>query len=399
MERQEALQVLGGLSADQWGLVTAAQASDVGIGKMTMSRLVAAGLLNRVGHGVYSAVAAGLPSHLEIRVAWLRLDPGRPAWQRQLGDQDSGVVSHASACLLHGIGDLPAPTLDITVPRVRTTREADVRLLPGDIPVDDITVVDGLPVTTAERTIVDLLAERIDGGHIGGVIADAQRSGLLDIPSLARRVAHQSDAYGAPAGDGRALLAVLLENVGEHLRDDQAMTEAVQVGALQATELIRESLSEIMALPNPGLDGVREVLAQMSLRNEAVHAAAFRDLMAPAEASLARAISPVLHQLNDHLAQLLAPLATQLPRDAGQVLEPLAASMREVEGQLAESLQGHILLHSLRLPAVNLADIIVPGKALKVPVTAWSRASAAETNQLPRSAATPTSTSANDQAA
>ncbi len=348
--------MLGEIAADQWGLVTAAQAVEAGVEKMTLSRLTSAGMLTRIGHGVYGITAAGLPSHAEIRAAWLRLDPGRAAWQRRVGHPDSGVISHTSACLLHDIGDIPANRVEITVPRRRSTREPDVGLLRGDLEPTDVTVINGLPVTTAERTIADLLARHTDGGHIGGVIADAQRSGLLDIPTLADRVAPYAKAYGARARDGRALLALLLENVGEHLRDDQALAEAAHIGAVHATARLlerlddravrdlvapsvlarlselhvdtgayealqkalapmatanaaaQETLQQALALTNTGaFEALQKSLAPMATANAAAQET-LQQALAPTEISLARALSPALQSITADLDRLLAPI-------------------------------------------------------------------------------------------
>src|SRR5690606_10263468 len=156
MERAEQLAVLSGVAADQWGLVTAAQAKAHGLSAVQLKRLTEAGLLENVGRGVYALPAAGLPHHLEIKVAWLRLQPTVPAWERAIGGPDSGVISHASASQLHSLGDIPAPDVEISVPRRRTTTEPFVRLRTADLPTADITIVDGLPVTTPARTIIDL---------------------------------------------------------------------------------------------------------------------------------------------------------------------------------------------------------------------------------------------------
>ena len=69
-----------------------------------------------------------MPQHLELKVAWLRLQPRVFAWDRNPGDPDSGVTSHASAAQLHGLGDIPAPSAEIIVPRRRTTTDPLVRL-------------------------------------------------------------------------------------------------------------------------------------------------------------------------------------------------------------------------------------------------------------------------------
>ncbi|MFE7816158.1 type IV toxin-antitoxin system AbiEi family antitoxin domain-containing protein [Streptomyces sp. NPDC057433] len=222
MDRTEQLAILSGTAADQWGLVTAAQAGNLGVGGVRLMRLTEAGLLESVGRGVYALPAVGLPRHLDIKVAWLRLQPGVPAWERPLGGRDSGVVSHASACRLHDLGDLPAPEVEISVPRRRTTTEPFIRLRTACLDAADITVVDGLPVTTAARTVVDLLRTKVDGGHVGGVIADAERRDLVDIGVLADAVQPYARKYGLPAtATGDELIEHLAGQAGRSLHSQE----------------------------------------------------------------------------------------------------------------------------------------------------------------------------------
>ncbi|MFG2815638.1 type IV toxin-antitoxin system AbiEi family antitoxin domain-containing protein [Streptomyces sp. NPDC048410] len=219
MDRAEQLALVAGAAADQWGMITTAQAKELGVGAVQLLRLTEAGLLESVSRGVYVVTAAGMPRHQDIKAAWLRLTPKEFAWDRQIGHPDSGVVSHASACLLHELGDIPAPEVEITVPRRRTTTEPFVRLRTAPLDEDEVTVVDGLPVTTALRTITDLLRAKADGGHVGGVIAEAERRGLVDLDVLAERVRPAARGYGLkPTATGRDVIDHLVRQAGESLR-------------------------------------------------------------------------------------------------------------------------------------------------------------------------------------
>ncbi|MPY79992.1 MAG: hypothetical protein GEV04_16345, partial [Actinophytocola sp.] len=166
MRLAEAIRVVSDHAADQWGMLTTAQATAAGVNRTTLVRLVDAGLLESPARTVYM-VPAATPTHIEERAAWLRLEPRRPAWQRGPLDSDGGVLSHRTAAKIHGLGDLPTDGVEITVPRRRTTRDPQVRLRRAALTPSEVTVIDGLPVTTVERTILDLLADHIDGGHVG----------------------------------------------------------------------------------------------------------------------------------------------------------------------------------------------------------------------------------------
>ncbi|MFF5435133.1 type IV toxin-antitoxin system AbiEi family antitoxin domain-containing protein [Streptomyces griseofuscus] len=240
MDRADQMTVLSGAAADQWGLVTSAQAKELGINGVQLMRLTEAGLLSSVGRGVYLLTAVGSPSHLDVKVAWLRLQPKQFLWDRSIGDPDSGVVSHASACQLLDLGDIPAPDVEISVPRRRTTTEPFVRLRTAQVATTEITTVDGLPVTTAMRTITDLLHTGADGGHIGGVIADAERRDLITIDDLAERAQPFARKYGLKvSATGYDLINHLVAQAGESLRR-QEVDRASQEGFDQAVHLLAE---------------------------------------------------------------------------------------------------------------------------------------------------------------
>jgi predicted transcriptional regulator of viral defense system len=263
VKQTEALRLVGAYVADQGGLVTSAQAKIVGVDGVTLRRLVDAGLLERITHGVYGMPAAMAAEHLLERAAWLRLAAGRPGWERKSLDPDGGVLSHRSAAVLHGLGDLAPDIVEIMVPRRRTSRDPNVRLRIARLTDDEVTSVDGLPVTTVERTIVDLLADHADGGHVGDVIADAHRRNLVDLPALSKRVMRFATAYGirdGGSGRGMKLIRQLLDQVGyRDVRDSDygtAEDHGRQVLAV-ADRLVTLSPDELrslaMLLQSPGL--------------------------------------------------------------------------------------------------------------------------------------------------
>jgi len=265
MERVEALQVVGEIAADQWGLFTTRQADAAGVNRTTLTRLVSAGLVDHVTRGVHLVVAAGTPNHLEEKSAWLRLAPSLRAWERNAADQDNGVLSHRTACVLHGLGDIPAPQVEITVPRRRTTRIPGIRLHRGDLACDDVTTTsDGLPVTTVERTIRDLLAAQVDGGHLGGVLNDALRRQLVDVQSLLVMLADHASAYGISGDDGLHLLQHLMHQAGADatFNGRSAVTVAAE-SSLEATATVHSIATQLA-----GLD-----MAQLKKLQAAVNAA------------------------------------------------------------------------------------------------------------------------------
>lgn len=192
--------VLGDVAAEQWGLVTTAQARALGVPAQAMARLTERGSLERMTHGVYRVAGAPAEPLDSLRVAWLTLDPARRASQR-VRDTRPEVVSHRSAANLHGLGDLESDMHEFITSTRKQTRRDDIRLHRSHLAPDDWTVVDGLPVTTVARTVADLAASRVDGGHLAKVVRDALAVKQVSDDRLSASLAPHAHAYGAPKGE------------------------------------------------------------------------------------------------------------------------------------------------------------------------------------------------------
>ncbi|WP_445282496.1 type IV toxin-antitoxin system AbiEi family antitoxin domain-containing protein [Streptomyces sp. DSM 118148] len=343
MDRAEQVAALSGAAADQWGLVTAAQAKELGVGGVQLLRLTEAGLLSNVGRGVYQLTAAGVTSHLEVKVAWLRLQPKWFVFDRAVGNPDSGVVSHASACRLLDLGDIPAPQVEISVPRRRTTTEPFVRLRTAQVAPAEITIVEGLPVTTAVRTITDLLHAGADGGHVGGVIADAERRDLITVDDLAERVHPFARKYGLKAtATGHDLINHLVAQAGERLRR-QEVDRASQEGFDQAVDLLAErpELLELMWARRAAARQQNNLSATASVLDPAL-----MEALLPLAESV-RKVSQPNPAMDEAVRKMLVPLAESVrkvsqPNPAmdeavRKMLAPLAESMRKALGQATAS--------------------------------------------------------------
>lgn len=212
-----ALQRIRDVAEGQWGLVTLQQARAADVGWSGITRLVEAGLLERVAHGVYRVRGAAEPDHLGLRGAWLQLDPGRPAWER-LDDRDLAVVSHTSAASLYGVGDLRADVHEFTLPLRRQTRRADVRIHRGRIVDEQRLLLRGLPVTRAGRMIGDLLGDHVDPDSVAQITVEVLDR-VLDHPGVvAECVGPYAGRFGFARGDGVALLDDLLRRAGQRDR-------------------------------------------------------------------------------------------------------------------------------------------------------------------------------------
>jgi hypothetical protein len=211
MQAVEVEVVLAELAAGQWGLFTAQQARQVGVSRVRLSRLTQAGALLRLAHGVYALRGAAGGRHLELRAAWLGVEPSHAASDRLTDGASGVVVSHASAADLYGFGDLDADRHEFTASMRKQTRRPDVRFHRAFLSATEITLRDGLPVTTPGRLIMDLLADGHDGGHVAGVLADAVRARAIVVADLPERLAPFAARFGHDAGDGQGLVDELLD--------------------------------------------------------------------------------------------------------------------------------------------------------------------------------------------
>lgn len=209
----EAVLTLGGIAAEQWGLVTAAQARVVGISPQVLAQLADRGALDRLRRGVYRLVGAAQDRHTDLRAAWLTLAPERTAAGR-VREAAPAVVSLRSAAVLHDLGDVDADVHEFSLGVRRQTRQKDIRIHRQTVEPEDWTLLDGLPVTTPARTISDLAAAHLDGGHLGGAVRDAVARDLVSRAEIAAALAPIARRYGARPGDGHGLVCRLLAEAG-----------------------------------------------------------------------------------------------------------------------------------------------------------------------------------------
>jgi hypothetical protein len=204
---------LAEIAAGQWGMVTSRQAAAVGVDARTLVRLAEIGELERLAHGIYRLAGAPPSQHDDLRVVWLSLDPRRTAYER-ISSGPIEVVSHRSAAVLLGLGDLDADVLEFSVPSRRQTRRPDVVIHLVEVPEEDWQMVDGLPVTTPLRTISDLAGAHIDQGHLASAVRDAIAQHHVPVGLIELVLSPWARSYAVTAGRGDQLLDRLLNQAG-----------------------------------------------------------------------------------------------------------------------------------------------------------------------------------------
>lgn len=236
------------LAARQWGLLTTAQAEAEGVTRLQLARLADAGVIERVDRGIY-APPASIDEHTPLRSAWLSLAPRELAEDRLTDAAATGVISHSSAASLHGLGDLLDDEPEITVSGRKQSRRG-IRLHRAALRADEVTIVDGLPVTTPARTVADLLRDGHDPSHVAEIAGDALRQDLASRDDLASALEPLARRNGQPSG--AALLEHLLDLVGlsgTALATTVASSELgralVSVGQLSAIKSITEAFPKL----------------------------------------------------------------------------------------------------------------------------------------------------------
>lgn len=256
-DMKSAAGVVTGIAAGQWGLLTTAQAEAAGVTRSSVARMCERGELERVGQGVY-LLAGAHDALTSLRAAWLALEPAFTAEERLAELPGVAVVSHASAAGLHKLGDLPHDVAEFIVPEPRRTIREGTRLHQRRLPSADVTIVDGLPVTTVERTIADLLRGRRHGDpeHVARIVDDALLEGRLDTDRLAELLDPLASVYKQP--DGRSCVSWLVEMSGNG--------PSALAAKLSATALGRQIVSQALrdALPADTNSDVRTLVASVA---------------------------------------------------------------------------------------------------------------------------------------
>lgn len=167
------------LTAEQQaGYFTAAQARQAGFSRSLLSYHVGRGRFVRVRPHVYRLAQFPASSHEDLHVAWL--EAGSEA-----------VISHDSALALYGLSDLLPAHVHLTVPRTASRRRPAIRLHTKRLSPQEDTRYEGLPVTTIQRTLVDVTAAGLADEQVRLVIRQAVRRGLVTREALLAQAAQR----------------------------------------------------------------------------------------------------------------------------------------------------------------------------------------------------------------
>ena len=163
------------LAEEHDGLLRSKEARALGILDSVLVRLTQRGRLERMSRGVYRIAHYPVDRFTQYREAVL--------WaQASHHGEERVALSHETALLLYGISDVNPSRVHLTVPkavRLRRKHPEWIMIHRADLTVPEISQHEGMPVTTVERSIMDVLSTTHRTDIARQAITDALREGLL----------------------------------------------------------------------------------------------------------------------------------------------------------------------------------------------------------------------------
>ena len=215
----------------QHGLFTRRQALAAGFSPRTIARRQTTGVWERAHPGVYRLAGAPVTWRQMLLAACLATGLG-------------AVASHRAAAVLWGLPGFAQGRFELSAPRSGRRARAGSVHHPRALPPIDVTEVDGIPVTTAARTLIDL-AGIVSAGVVEEALDDALRRGITTIAQVRGR-ARDLDARGRP---GSGVLAVLLEARAGPAEVPQSVFETKLLRVLRKAGLPRPAVQHEVGTP------------------------------------------------------------------------------------------------------------------------------------------------------
>lgn len=172
------------LAAQQHGVVTRRQLQELGLSAEAIDHRVRRRRLHPLLLGVYAVGRPLVDRRGELMAAVLRCGPG-------------AVLSHRSASELWGLTGWEAP-LEVTVPPSRNPRSGEIAIHRRDLPTDQLTRRDGIPVTRPLQTLLDLGAV-LPAAELEAAVNAADRLNLMNPDKIRRALEGQRGRRGVAA--------------------------------------------------------------------------------------------------------------------------------------------------------------------------------------------------------
>jgi predicted transcriptional regulator of viral defense system len=184
-KRRNYIDELYPIAEAQLGYFTASQVRETGLNTANLAQLANRGVLERVSRGVYRLSrypSTALDSLMEAML-WPQAKSGGPI----------GVISHESALAYYGMSEVSPSTIHITVPidsRMRRDVPPYLTIHHASLQPAEVRKVDGILVTTPERSLRDAAVAHLGSSLLRQAIEDGTTSGHLS-QSQAKRLADE----------------------------------------------------------------------------------------------------------------------------------------------------------------------------------------------------------------
>jgi predicted transcriptional regulator of viral defense system len=208
---------VGELAARQHGVVAASQLYGIGLSRAAVSRWSRAGRLVRLYPGVYA-----------FGHAILALNGRRMAWVLAAGPD--AMLSDRTAGAFHGVFVDHGTRVHVTTPRAGARGLAAFVVHQRRLDPHDRTELEGIPVTTLERTLIDIAATE-HPGRLTKAFERAEELSLLDLDRI--RTACDRNRGQRGVGRVRALLDIY------EPRDPRLIRSRLERGMLKLLETNR----------------------------------------------------------------------------------------------------------------------------------------------------------------
>lgn len=172
------------LAGRQHGAVARWQLVALGVDPTAIQRRLADGRLRRIHRGVYAV------GPLDRKGYWMAA---------VLACGEGALLSHRDAAMLWDLRATDRAAIDVTAPGARRRRRLRITVHgTGEIHPDGRAEVDGIPVTSVARTLLDL-AEVVPPEHLRRAYEAAERHELLDTHQVHELLARSNGRRGLPA--------------------------------------------------------------------------------------------------------------------------------------------------------------------------------------------------------
>ena len=232
MKTSKNISALMELASSQWGMFTTAQAASEGVSRVQLGRMSGDGRIEPMARGTYRFASAGDTEHAGLKAAWLSLLPSKTAYERLKARPRDCVAASRTAAVLLGDTELHPEPYCFATGRGRRTTRADVRLLPWSVEECDVTTIDGIPTTSPERTVADLVRLREDPSLVAGFVEGmASRGHIFDRRRCAELLAPLAARNGYRKGDGESFSA---DAVGKSASSAMLRLSERQIAGIEA---------------------------------------------------------------------------------------------------------------------------------------------------------------------